>query len=113
MNHGSAGFFAYLLFALNQLTFAQKHGLTPHADFGECTVNGHDHYASGGANLYYDARSGPNMWDYYFEPLSSYWPGAVGFAWPRALPSKALWRLHHKEADSVYAYYYGLHAAKG
>lgn len=111
MNHGSAGFFAYVLFALNQLIFAVQWGLVPYIDFGKCTVNGHDHYASGGANLYYDPASGPNMWEYYFEPVSSYRLGSSNFE-THALPSKLIWRLHHKEANSVFAYYYGVHASK-
>jgi hypothetical protein len=111
MNHGSAGFFAYMLFALNQLDFALRRGLIPYIDFGACNVNGHDHYASGGANLYYDPASGPNMWEYYFEPVSSYRPGSSGYE-THALPSKLLWRLHHKEASSVFAYYYGVHGSK-
>jgi hypothetical protein len=111
MNHGSAGFFAYMLFALNQLNFAVQRGLVPHIDFGECTVNGHDHYASGGANFYHDPASGPNMWEYYFEPVSGYRPGSSNLE-AHALPSKLLWRLHHKELSSVFAYYYGVHASK-
>mmetsp|Transcript_5788 Transcript_5788/g.18075 ORF Transcript_5788/g.18075 Transcript_5788/m.18075 type:complete len:1617 (+) Transcript_5788:79-4929(+) len=111
MNHGSAGFFAYLLFALNQLAFAQRQKLMAYVDFGRCTVNGHDHYSSGGANLYFDGTAGPNMWDYYFEPVSSYRPGLKGFQ-GRALPSKTLWRLHHKESQSIFAYYYGMYSYK-
>ena len=73
-NHGSAGFFAYVLFAINQLILAHEAGVTPYVDFSECTVNGHDHPASGGRNLYYDERYGSNMWEQYFEPVSSYRP---------------------------------------
>ena len=109
MNHGSAGFFAYMLFAINQLLFARRNGATPYIDFGECTVNGHDHYASGGRNLYFDRQRGPNMWDYYFEPVASGPPPATEV---RTLSSRMLWRLHHESKASVYAYYYGRYAYK-
>ena len=109
MNHGSAGFFAYMLFAINQLLFARRNGLTAVVDFGECTVNGHDHYASGGRNLYFDRQHGPNMWEYYFEPVSAVRPPAAEV---RTLPSRMLWRLHHESKASVYAYYYGRFASK-
>ena len=111
MNHGSAGFFAYVLFALNQLLFCRKHGLLPFVDFGRCTVNGHDHYASGGRNLYHAASHGSNMWDYYFEPVSAYRNGTPGYE-IRALPSKMLWRLHHTNRKSIFAHYYGAFADK-
>lgn len=111
MNHGSAGFFAYVLFALNQLILCRKHGLLPFVDFGRCTVNGHDHYASGGQNLYYSASRGNNVWDYYFEPVSVYRDGAPGYE-IRALPSRMLWRLHHASRKSIYAHYYGAYADK-
>ena len=111
MNHGSAGFFAYVLFALNQLLFCRKHGLLPFVDFGRCAVNGHDHYASGGRNLYHAASHGSNMWDYYFEPVSAYRNGTPGYE-IRALPSKMLWRLHHTNRKSIFAHYYGAFADK-
>ena len=46
--------------------------MLPHVDFGQCVVNGGDHYASGAPNLFFDAVRGANMWDYYFEPVSGY-----------------------------------------
>ena len=115
MNHGSAGFFAYVLFALNQLLLCRKHGVLPFVDFGRCTVNGHDHFASGGRNLYHSANHsashGSNMWDYYFEPVSVYREGAPGYE-VRTLPSKMLWRLHHTNRKSIFAHYYGAFADK-
>jgi hypothetical protein len=52
MNHGSAGFGAYLMFVINQLLFAERHEpkMVPFVYFGPCTVNGHDHGASGQKN---------------------------------------------------------------
>ena len=110
MNHGSAGFFAYVLFAINQIAFARKHGIGAHVDYGACTVNGRDHYASGGANLYHSPAHGANMWEQYFQPVSDVVPGAGHVL--HALPSKALWKLHQRGDDSVFAYYYGVHSAK-
>ncbi|KAL1515441.1 hypothetical protein AB1Y20_002067 [Prymnesium parvum] len=111
-NHGSAGFFAYMLFVVNQLLFADKLGLAPVVELGRCTVNGHDHFASGGANLYYDERRGPNVWEYYFEPVTPVERVAAQMAGALTLPSKTLWWLHHQAKGSVYAHYYGRYAHK-
>lgn len=111
MNHGSAGFFAYMLYALNQLVFCRRHGLIPFVDFGRCTVNGHDHYASGGQNLYHSPSHGRNMWEYYFEPVSTYREGAPGHE-VHTLPSKMLWRLHRVSRKSIYAHYHGAYESK-
>ena len=73
-----------------------------------CTINGEDHYASGGSNLFFDANRGPNMWEYYFEPVSSYRPSDP--EQPRALPSRTAWELHHLHEGSVFAYPYGMYA---
>ena len=105
MNHGSGGFFAYVLFAINQIRFAQRNNLVPYVDFGECTVNGLDHFASGGLNRFFDATAGPNMWEYFFEPVSEYRPGMAASV--NALPSTRAWQLHHANRDSVFAYPYG------
>jgi hypothetical protein len=51
----------YVLFALDQLIFAERHTLIPYSYFGKCAVNGHDHGASGQRNRYYDGRYGENM----------------------------------------------------
>lgn len=118
-NHGSSGFFAYVLFAINQLILAHEAHITPYIDFGECTVNGHDHPTSGGRNLYYDERYGTNMWEYYFEPVSAYRPSATADASSgarvqydvRSLSSAQLWDVHHRKASSsVFAYPYGMYA---
>jgi hypothetical protein len=122
VNHASAGFFAYLLFAINQLLVAEAAGVTPYIDFGACVVNGHDHIASGGANLYHDARYGSNMWEQYFEPVSSFHPLNATQRPPstsaaparrydvRSLPSSRLWFLHESNPSSVFAYPYGFYA---
>ena len=69
INHSNAGLFAYITFALNQLLYAEQHGLFPVVFFGAtsgCDVVGGDASACG-PNAYYDEASGPNMWEYYFE----------------------------------------------
>ena len=69
INHSNAGLFAYITFALNQLLYAEQHGLFPVVFFGAtsgCGVVGGDASACG-PNAYYDEASGPNMWEYYFE----------------------------------------------
>merc|ERR1711968_184904 len=51
VNHGGAGLFAWLLFALNQLMYAEKHNFVPFIDFGPCTLPGH---GTGTRNRYFD-----------------------------------------------------------
>ena len=117
MNHGSAGFFAYVLFVVNQLIYAEEHGLTPFVFFGKCTV--HDTRAAhpwrGAANLFYaPARDEPNnMWEYYFEPVSSVRLDDARLAQRSCqLRSREMWYLHHNSSASVFAYAYGIHASK-
>lgn len=112
MNHGSAGFFAYVLFALNQLGWAEERGVLPFVDFGQCVVNGGDHYASGAANLFHDPAHGSNMWEYFFEPLSMFDASLAASYDVRSFSSSAMWYLHMSSPTSIYSYYYGLHADK-
>ena len=107
VNHGTAGFFAQVLFVINQLIFAERHGLIPYVDFGECTVNGRDHFASGQANPYHDPAHGANWWESYFEPLSRVRASQLASPNARALPSQHMWMLHTVEPESVYTYPYG------
>lgn len=121
-NHGSAGFFTYMLIAINQLILAQSSGVTPYVEFGRCTVNGRDHRTSGGRNLYYDERYGENMWEQYFEPVSTFTPRktAPSVDAPgsgrrrrydmRSLSSSRIWELQEWTHTSVYAFPYGMYA---
>jgi hypothetical protein len=112
-NHGSAGFWAYALFALDQLLFAERNDLIPYIYFGKCAVNGHDHGASGQLNRYYDKRFGENMWTYFFDQIKSpYTPGAKGFT-VHQIQSSALWVLVNDYPQSVFCHYTGMHKNKG
>ena len=69
--HNNHGLFAQVERVLNQLHLAGARGLVPHVFLGRkafasptsCEV---------GENQYFDAAAGPNVWEYYFEPVSSY-----------------------------------------
>ena len=115
MNHGSAGFFAYVLFAVNQLIHADERGLAPFIFFGECTV--HDTRAAhpwrGAANLFYMRGRQPNMWEDYFEPVSPVRLGDAGLAERSCqLRSREMWYLHHNSSASVFTHAYGAHRSK-
>ena len=107
INHSHAGFFAYVNFALNQIIYAEKHGLHPVVFFGKNSVDG--------PNAFYDAELGENMWEYYFEPVAqvSYSDIQNRLADPQdsltqddlvTLSISELWRIHCREPDSVFVY---------
>ncbi len=48
INHANAGFFAYVMFVLNQLTYAEEKGLIPVVYFGPRSGDG--------ANAFFDRR---------------------------------------------------------
>lgn len=64
INHSNAGFFAYVMFVLNQLTYAEEHGMIPVVYFGP--------QSGDGPNAFHDPKRGHNTWDYYFEPVAEY-----------------------------------------
>ncbi len=112
INHSNAGFFAYLNFAINQLIYAEQYGLRPVVYFG--------HLSGNGANAFYDADRGENMWDYYFEPVAglTYADIVARIADPDdpltrddliTLSTEELWRIHTCELASVYVYPHGIH----
>ena len=68
INHSYAGFFAYFTFALNQILFCERNQCLPVINFGE--------WSGDGKNAFYDEAHGPNMWEYYFEPLIADAPAA-------------------------------------
>ena len=115
INHSGAGFFAYVNFALNQLVYAERHNFWPVVYFGPKSGDG--------LNAYYDAHVGENMWDYYFEPVSTLTYANIekmiadpndpltsdGLTW---LSTGELWQIHEAEPCSVYPYPHGIYADK-
>lgn len=96
-----AGFFALMIYAINQIIWAEKNGYVSVVDFGErCR----DHRL----NRYYDAAHGPNVWEYYFHPISA---GAIASPTSFQLTTKQLFNLHHISPDSVQTYPHGVHRA--
>ena len=119
INHSNAGLFAYITFALNQLLYAEQHGLFPVIYFGATSGcedgMSSDASSSCGPNAYYDEASGPNMWDYYFHQ-----PGGMSLEEILALQrngaditvttldAERLWNLHLHERLAVFTHAYGL-----
>ena len=93
-----AGFFALLLYAINQLIYADSHGLVPHVFFGERCRDGR-------LNRYYSAQHGVNVWDYFFFPVSTVAPGPADVL----LSPRQLFALHHTSEESVQTYPHGVH----
>ena len=116
INHSNAGFFAYLTFALNQILYAEEHGLFPVVVFGATSgcdqAGGSDGHC--GANAYFDAAVGDNMWEYFFEQ-----PGQVSTEEIEQLQQQGanisvgslgaaeLWHLHLHERLGVFTHAYG------
>ncbi|MFT5111508.1 MAG: hypothetical protein ACI8P9_000828 [Parasphingorhabdus sp.] len=112
INHSYAGFFAYVNFAVNQILYAERHGLQPVVNFSN--------WSGDGPNAFYDPARGTNMWDYYFEPVAdlTYAELVARVADPDELlsnkdilklSSKELWFVHSKESQNVYPYPHGIH----
>ena len=93
-----AGFFALLLYALNQIIWAEDNGYAPHVFFGA-------HCRDGRLNRYYSAERGDNMWEYYFMPASSARTTSTSFQ----LSQKQLFGLHHLATASIQTYPHGVH----
>jgi len=75
-DHNNHGLFAQVERVLNQLHLAAERGLTPHVFLGHKVFNAPD-ACDVGENQYYERGRGPNVWDYYFEPVSEYTTGAA------------------------------------
>ena len=73
--HNNHGLFAQLERVLNQLHLAEHLGLPPYVFLGR-KVAAPPMSCGVGENQYFDARRGANVWEYYFEQLSSYSLGA-------------------------------------
>ena len=93
-----AGFFALLIYAINQLIYANKHGLRAHVLFGKRCRDGR-------INRYYSAAHGPNVWEYFFLPVSS----ADQATHAVQLSLKELFYLHHLAPESVQTYPHGVY----
>jgi hypothetical protein len=95
-----AGFFALLLYAVNQLIWAEGEakGRKSRVEFGRRCQDGRP-------NRYYDAAKGPNVWEYYFEPVSDAGPAANELV----LDAKQQFHLHHMAPESVQTYPHGVH----
>ena len=67
----------------------------------------------GGPNKYYEQSAGPNVWEYYFEPVADLTLDQARELIRRTgrrlltLNYWELWRLHHWEPRSVFTYPYG------
>ncbi|MEM1249041.1 MAG: nodulation protein NodZ [Acidobacteriota bacterium] len=112
INHSHAGFFAYVNFALNQLTYAEKHDLRPVVYFGPTSEDG--------PNAFYDRRHGDNTWDYYFEPVAGLTyadlqrrlddpDDPVEAEDVVTLTTDQLWEIHCVEPDSIFPYPHNMH----
>ena len=105
MNNSRAGFFAQVQFAINQIRYAEAKGMVPVVHFGPDSING--------PNAYYEESAGPNVWEYYFEPVADLTLDQARELIRRTgrrlltLNYWELWRLHHWEPRSVFTYPYG------
>ena len=93
-----AGFFALLLYAFNQIIWAEDHGYSPHVFFGA-------HCRDGRQNRYFSPDRGTNMWEYYFMPVTHATSTHSSFQ----LPMKQLFHLHHLATASIQTYPHGVH----
>ena len=123
MNHfgRDAGFFVYVVFALNALEFAEEAGAAcASVWFGEKGLSRRG--GDGGRpalwttpNLFYDASYGPNVWEYFFAPVRCP-EGKVGrFGQEHrvvGLTDGSLAWLHEQRPRSVFTYQHGLHASR-
>jgi hypothetical protein len=105
MNHSNAGFFAQVQFAVNQIRYAEAKRMVPVVYFGADSVDG--------PNAYYEESAGPNVWEYYFEPVAGLTLEEAHALVRhtgrrlRTLSYWELWRLHYLEPRSVFTYPYG------
>jgi len=67
INDGWHGFFAQFLIVLNELRYAEEKRWTPYVYIEKKTEKHGD-------NRYFDEIVGPNIWEYYFRPVSGIQP---------------------------------------
>ena len=70
-DHNNHGLFAQVERVLNQLLLAENLGLPAFVYLGR-KVAAAPWSCDVGENQYFDAKRGSNVWEYYFEPVSSY-----------------------------------------
>jgi hypothetical protein len=78
-DHNNHGLFAQVERVLNQLHLAEHRGFVPHVFLGQKIFNAPD-ACDVGQNQYFEPSRGNNVWEYYFEPISSYRTGAPHLA---------------------------------
>ena len=94
-----AGFFALVLYALNQLIWADENNYLAHVSFGPTCPDGRP-------NRYFDQQHGPNMWTYFFRPV---WENVGGGPQDLQLSTKELFNMHHMSTSSIQTYPHGVH----
>ena len=94
-----AGFFALVLYALNQLIWADENNYLAHVDFGPTCPDGRP-------NRYFDREHGPNMWTYFFRPV---WENVGAGPKDLQLSNKELFNMHHMSTSSIQTYPHGVH----
>lgn len=110
INHCNAGFFAHLIFVVNQLIYCERQHYFPIVYFGPWSLDG--------PNPFYDPAYGENIWEYFFEPVTEYSSSEIqemvkspdnplSIDNIEVLASEELWYLHAGCPDSVYTYPYG------
>ncbi len=95
-----AGFFAFMLYALNQLIWADSHGYVSRIAFGEKCRDGRP-------NRYYSRAHGENVWEYFFHPVSA--AKESESSRETLLSIRQLYALHHTDRASVQCYPHGVH----
>ena len=72
-DHNNHGLFAQVERVLNQLLLAENLGLPAFVYLGRKVAAARGRPSCDvGENQYFDAKRGSNVWEYYFEPVSSY-----------------------------------------
>jgi len=101
INDGWHGFFSQMTVVLNSLSYAEKNKFIPYVFIGKDTMRH-------GRNRYFDHSVGPNIWEYFFLPVSPTLPPISPsererdkfFSWHEE-------RNIHNAPEAIKAYYYG------
>ena len=94
------GFFAQVVYVLNQLLYCEREGFEPFVYIPPRFKDG--------ANPYYDEARGENSWEYFFEPVSDHdWRDQIGGSnTVRRLSDEELVHLHVNNPQSIFLYPY-------